>query len=44
MGNDEYLGNCTSTWETDKLRCKWLRSVWNGSNMWGNDLIIWQTA
>ena len=23
---------------------KWRRSVGNVSNMWGNDLIIWQTA
>ena len=29
---------------TTKICGKWRRSVGNGSNMWGNDLIIWQTA
>ena len=33
-----------SVWETAKIFGKWRRSVGNGSNMWGNDLIIWQTA
>ena len=33
-----------SVWETVKTCGKWRRSVGNGSNMWGNDLIIWQTA
>ena len=27
--------------ETAKIFGKWRRSVGNGSNMWGNDLIIW---
>ena len=38
------FGTGSSVWETAKLCGKWLRSVGNGSNMWGNDLIIWQTA
>ena len=38
------MGNGSSIWETDKLCGKWLRSVGNGSDMWGNDIIIWQTA
>ena len=38
------LGNGSNIWETAKLCGKWLRSVGKGSNMWGNDLIIWQTA
>ena len=33
-----------SVWETAKICGKWRRSVWNVSNMWGNELIIWQTA
>ena len=33
-----------SVWETTKIYGKWRRSVGNGSNMWGNDLIIWQMA
>ena len=33
-----------SVWETAKIFGKWRRSVGNVSNMWGNDLIIWQTA
>ena len=33
-----------SVWETAKIFGKWRRSVGNGSNMWGNDLIIWQIA
>ena len=39
-----YLGTGLSVWETTKIFGKWLRSVGKGSNMWGNDLIIWQTA
>ena len=39
-----YLGICLSVWETTKICGKWRRSVGNGWNMWGNDLIIWQTA
>ena len=39
-----YLGIGLSVWETAKIFGKWLRSVGNGSDMWGNDLIIWQTA
>ena len=37
-----YLGIGLSVWETAKIFGKWRRSVGNGSNMWGNDLIIWQ--
>ena len=39
-----YLGIGLSAWETAKIFGKWRRSVINGSEMWGNDLIIWQTA
>ena len=39
-----YLGIALSVLETAKICGKWRRSVGNGSNMWGNDLIIWQTA
>ena len=39
-----YLGIALSFWETAKIFGKWRRSVGNGSNMLGNDLIIWQTA
>ena len=39
-----YLGIGLSVWETAKIFGKWCRSVRNVSNMWGNDLIIWQTA
>ena len=43
--NDVYvLGIGLSVWETAKIFGKWRRSVWNVSNMWGNDLIICQTA
>ena len=38
-----YLGIGLSVWETAKIFGKWRRSVGNVSNMWGNDLIIWQT-
>ena len=38
-----YLGISLSVWETAKICGKWRRSVGNGSNMWGNDIIIWQT-
>ena len=39
-----YLGIGLSVWETAKIFGKWRRSVGNGSNMWGNDLIICQTS
>ena len=39
-----YLGIGLSVSETVKIFGKWRRSVGNGSNMWGNELIIWQTA
>ena len=39
-----YLGIGLSVWETAKICGKWRRSVGNVSNMWWNDLIIWQTA
>ena len=39
-----YLEIGLSVWETTKICVNWLRSVENSSNMWGNDLIIWQTA
>ena len=39
-----YLGIGLIVWETAKICGKWRRSVWNCSNMWGNDLIIWQKA
>ena len=35
-----YLGIGLSVSETAKICGKCLRSVGNGSNMWGNDLII----
>ena len=37
-----YLGIGLSVWETAKIFGKWRRSVGNGSNMSGNDLIICQ--
>ena len=39
-----YLGIYLSVCETAKIFGKWRRSVGNGSNMWLNDLIIWQIA
>ena len=39
-----YLGIGLSVWETAKIFEKWSTSVGNGSNMWWNDLIIWQTS
>ena len=39
-----YLGIGLSVWETAKIFGKWRRSLRNGSNMWGNDLIICQTS
>ena len=39
-----YLGIGLSVSETSKIFGKWRRSVGNGSNMWGNDLIICQTS
>ena len=37
-----YFGIGLSVWETAKIFGEWRRSVGNVSNMWGNDLIIWQ--
>ena len=39
-----YLEIGLSVWETAKSFGKWRRSVGNGSNMLGNDLIICQTS
>ena len=39
-----YLGIGLSVWETAKIFGKWRGSVWNVSNMWGNDLIICQSS
>ena len=39
-----YLGIGLSVWETAKIFGKWRRSMGNVSNMWGNDLIVWQTS
>ena len=39
-----YLGIGLSVSEAAKIFVKWRRSVGNGSDMWGNDLIIWQTT
>ena len=39
-----YLGIGLSVWETAKIFGKWRRSVGNVSNMWGNDIINWQTS
>ena len=39
-----YLWIGLSVWETAKICVKWRRSLGNGSDMRGNDLIIWQTA
>ena len=39
-----YLGIGLSVSETAKIFGKWRRSVGNGSDMWGNDLIINQTS
>ena len=38
-----YLGISLIVWETAEICGKWRRSVGNGSNMWGNDIIIWET-
>ena len=38
-----YLEIGLSVLETAKICGKWRRSVGNISNMWGSDLIIWQT-
>ena len=38
-----YLGIGLSAWETAKIFGKWRRAVGNVSNMWANDLIVWQT-
>ena len=35
-----YMGHGLSISESAKLCGKWLTSVANGSNLWGNDLII----
>ena len=39
-----YLGIGLSVGETAKIFGKWLGSLGNSSNMWGNDLIICQTS
>ena len=39
-----YLGIGLSVWETAKIFGKWRGFVGNVSTMWGNDLIICQTA
>ena len=39
-----YLGIGLSVWETAKICLKWPRSVLNVLNMWGNDLIVWQSS
>ena len=39
----KWRGIGLSVWETAKIFGKWRRSVGNGSDMWGNDLIFWQT-
>ena len=39
-----YLGIGLSVWETAKIFGYWRRSVGNGSDILGNDLIICQTA
>ena len=39
-----YLGIGLIVWEAAKMCGKWRRSVGNGSNMCGNDLIIWRTS
>ena len=39
-----YLGIGFSVSETVKICGKWLRSVGNVSNMWWNDLIVWQSS
>ena len=45
MGNDVYIGELASVFEK---RPKYLGNdvdlLGNGSNMWGNDLLIWQTS
>ena len=45
MGNHVYIWELAWVFEKRLKICgKWRRSVGNVSNMWGNDLIIWQTA
>ena len=39
-----YLEISLSVWEMAKIFGKWLRSVGNVSDMWGNDSIICQTS
>ena len=39
-----YFGIGLSVWETAKIFAKWRRSVGNGSDMRGNNLIICQTS
>ena len=39
-----YLGIGLSVRETAKIYLKWRRSVGNVSNMWGNELIVWETS
>ena len=46
----KWVGNVLRIWQMAKICGKWRiylgigRSVGNGSNMWGNDLIICQTS
>ena len=40
MGNDVYIWEMTQVFEKRLNSGKSLTSVGNGSNMWGNDLII----
>ena len=44
MGNDVYILELAWVFEKSKICGKWRRSVGNVSYMWGNHLIIWQTA
>ena len=37
-------GKCLKYLRNAEIMWIWLTSVGNDSNMWGNDLIIWQTA
>ena len=39
-----YLGIGLSVWETNEICGTWRRSVGNGSNIFGNDLIVGQTS
>ena len=39
-----YLGIVLSVWETATICGKWRRSVGNVSNIYGIDLIVWQSS